>query len=112
MRAYSLLVRYLLLSMYAARVLTTERERKRKRDPLLQGLDLEDAGETVQKNCEARAALTITMHKILYARIHLSSKKKKLCSYWHFKRFFKIPHQKKFFLFYKNLYLLICVEYL
>lgn len=67
--AYFLLVRYLLLSMYATRVITTEREkdRERKRKRSIAGGSRpreEDTGETVQKNCEARAALTIAMHKM------------------------------------------------
>lgn len=51
-----------------------EKEREKKRSIAGGSRPREDTGETVQKNCEARAALTIAMYNILYARIHLRDK--------------------------------------
>lgn len=96
--AYSLLVRYLLLSMYATRVITTEREKEREiHCPRV------STSQRYRRNGtkELRGSLTIAMHKI-FVFIYAA---KNLHSFWDFKCLLKKNSSpKKHFFFYKNPY--------
>lgn len=84
------------------------RQREKERSIAGESRPHEDTGETVQKNCEARAALTITMRKIFYARIHLRGKK----NFTFVLRFHENSSLKNICFTKIYIYILICMKYL